>query len=172
MPLFSALVPPRDVVESVRTELVGVSAPEIVRWSSPEDWHVTLGFYGEESDPATRIDWLRRRLEGWSAPTLRLQGAGSFSHVLYLGVYGEGLVELATAVGAGGERPYLPHLTVARTREEVPPELSRRLAQYASDAWTATDVVLMRSDRDAEGSRYSVVETFPLESGQAGHGPG
>lgn len=168
MPLFSALLPPREVVESIRTELSGLSAPETVRWSRPGDWHVTLGFYGEEAEPATRVDWLRRRLAGRSAPTLRLEGAGSFSQVLYLGVYGEGLAELATAAGAGHERPYLPHLTLARAREGVPPELPRRLARYASQAWTATDVVLMRSEHTREGARYSVVETFPLESGQAG----
>ncbi|GLY69343.1 RNA 2',3'-cyclic phosphodiesterase [Amycolatopsis taiwanensis] len=165
--LFSALVPPPEVIESIRDEVSGISAPKSVRWSAPEGWHVTLGFYGEEADPTDRVTWLRRRLAGQAAPTLRLEGAGSFSHVLYLGVYGEGLVELATAAGAGRDRPYLPHLTLARTRESVPPELPRRLSAYTSEAWTATDVVLMRSDRAPSGARYSVVETFPLESGHA-----
>lgn len=168
MLLFSALVPPPEIVESIRAELSGLPAPETgLRWSEPEDWHVTLGFYGEETDPAERVTWLRGRLAGQPAPTLRLQGAGSFSHVLYFGVYAEGLVELATAAGAGQERPYLPHLTLARTRESVPPELPRRLSAFTSETWTATEVVLMCSERAAEGARYSVVETFSLESGQA-----
>jgi 2'-5' RNA ligase len=110
---------------------------------------------------------LKKTLAGRSAPRLRLEGAGTFSRVLYLGVYSDGLTELATAVGAGQERPYLPHLTIARTREDVPPELPRRLGGYLSESWTATEAVLMRSDRTETGTRYSVVARFPLESRQA-----
>lgn len=168
MPLFSALVPPPEIVESLRAELSGISSPPDVRWYDPDMWHVTLGYYGDETDPGDRADWLRAHLAGQPVPRLRLRGAGSFSHVLYLGVYGEGLTELATAAGAGKDRPYLPHLTVARTRDDVPPWLPRRLAGYASEEWTATEVVLMRSDRTGEGVRYSVVGEFPLRSGQAG----
>jgi 2'-5' RNA ligase len=168
MPLFSAVLPPAQVVESLRVHLVPAqeSAPE-ARWVPPAQWHITLGFYGEESDPAGRAEWLRAVLAGMPAPTLRLQGAGTFSQVLYLGVYSEGLAELATRVGAGQDRPYLPHLTVARTRGDVPPELPRRLAGYLSEPWRATEAVLMRSERTDAGARYSVVERFPLESRQA-----
>jgi RNA 2',3'-cyclic 3'-phosphodiesterase len=166
MLLFSALLPPAEVVESLRAELSALEPPEGVRWFEPDLWHVTLGFYGEAEDAGARAGWLRERVAGLPAPTLRLEGAGTFSHVLYVGVYGDGLNELAVAAGAGQERPYLPHLTLARSRVEVPPELPRRLSGYASRAWTATEVVLMSSDRTAEGARYSVVERFGLESGQ------
>lgn len=172
MLLFSALFPPAEVVASLRAELSGLSGPpDGVRWADPATWHVTLGFYPGDDEPPERAKWLRDRLEGRSAPTLRLEGAGSFAHVLYLGVYGEGLTELATAAGAGGDRPYLPHLTLARTRNEVPPELPRRLAAYASSPWTAEEVVLVRSDRTGEDSappRYSVVGRFALDSGRSG----
>src|SRR5205823_2812746 len=135
---------------------------EDVRVLDPDQWHVTLGYYGEEPDAEARTAWLKAELAGQQAPTLRLEGAGSFSRVLYLGVYGEGLTELATAAGAGQDRPYLPHLTVARTRQEVPRELPRLLSGYTSDEWTATEAVLMRSDRTENGTRYSVVARFPL----------
>ncbi|MFD2422605.1 2'-5' RNA ligase family protein [Amycolatopsis pigmentata] len=177
MLLFSALFPPAAIVESLRAELSGVSgpgSPDGVRWADPATWHVTLGFYAGDDDPSTRAKWLRDQLAGRPAPTLRLEGAGSFAHVLYLGVYGEGLTELAMAAGAGADRPYLPHLTVARTRNEVPPELPRRLSGYASDSWTAEEVVLVRSDRtageDSGPSKYSVVERFALPSGRGGPG--
>jgi len=162
--LCSALVPPATVVESLRAELDGLTLPEGARWLEPAQWHVTLGYYGEDADAAARAGWLRAELAGHKAPTLRLEGAGSFSRVFYLGVYGEGLTELATAAGAGQERPYLPHLTLARTREEVPAELPRLLSGYSSQEWVATEAVLMRSDR----AEYSVVARVPLEVAQAG----
>lgn len=169
MLLFSALVPPAQVVESLRVHLEPVRAqvPES-RWTPPAHWHITLGFYGEQDDPESRVEWLKSALAGRSAPMLRLEGAGTFSRVLYLGVYSDGLSELATAAGASGERPYLPHLTVARTEGDVPAGLPRRLSGFVSEPWTATEVVLMRSDRTGRGARYSILERFHLESHQAG----
>jgi RNA 2',3'-cyclic 3'-phosphodiesterase len=168
MLLFSAVLPPAQVVESLRVHLAGAqaAAPD-VRWVPPVQWHITLGFYGEDEDPAERSQWLRAGLSGHLAPVLRLQGAGTFSRVLYLGVYSQGLAELATLAGAGQDRPYLPHLTVARTQGDVPSELPRRLASYVSEPWRATEAVLIRSERTDAGPRYTVVDRFPLESQQA-----
>ena len=172
MQLFSAVVPPSDVVIALEEELAGLrAAVPGPRWIPPGQWHVTLGFYGQGGDPDERARWLRGALAGQAAPTLRLEGAGTFSRVLYLGVYSDGLTELAAAAGAGQDRPYLPHLTIARTRDEVPPELPRRLAGYVGGTWTATEAVLMRSDPGERGSRYTVVERFPLVSRQAGGAP-
>jgi 2'-5' RNA ligase len=168
MLLFSAVLPPAQVVESLRVHLAPAQAAAAqARWVPTGQWHITLGFYGEADDPAGRAAWLRAALAGRRAPTLRLQGAGSFSRVLYVGVRSEDLAELAALAGAGPDRPYLPHLTVARTRGEVPPELPRRLAGYVGEPWRAAEAVLMRSERTDAGSRYSVVERFPLESQQA-----
>lgn len=168
MLLFSALLPPAQVVESLRVHLAPLQA-EVTgpRWTPPAQWHITLGFYGEQDDPEARVNWLRSALAGHHAPMLRIEGAGTFSRVLYLGVYSEGLTELAAAIGAGEDRPYLPHLTVARTEDDVPGELPRRLSGFVSEPWTATEVVLMRSERTERGARYSIVERFPLESRQA-----
>ncbi|HVV09562.1 RNA 2',3'-cyclic phosphodiesterase [Amycolatopsis sp.] len=169
MLLFSAIVPPAQLVESLdlRLDAVRAQAPD-VRWIPPERWHITLGFYGEAAESESRVDWLAKALAGQRAPVLRLEGAGTFTRVLYLGVYSEGLTALAARAGAEADRPYLPHLTVARTTGEVPPELSRRLARYVSEPWTATEAVLMRSDATPTGRRYSVVGRFPLDAHQAG----
>ncbi|MEU0467362.1 RNA 2',3'-cyclic phosphodiesterase [Amycolatopsis sp. NPDC006131] len=162
MVLFSAVLPPAAVVETLTAEVAGLPRLDGVRWSSPDNWHVTLGFYGED-DARARADWLRPRLAGMSAPRIWLEGAGTFTRVLYLGVYGEGITELGLAAGAGEEgRAYLPHLTLARTRERVPAELERRLSGYRSEMWTAAEAVLMRSQRSADGVRYVALERFPL----------
>ncbi|MFD9895315.1 RNA 2',3'-cyclic phosphodiesterase [Amycolatopsis sp. NPDC059027] len=165
MHVFSALVPPADVVDALAAEL-GERGDNRLRWSSPEDWHVTLGFYGH-ADAAERAGWLRERLAGRPAIDVRLENAGTFPGVLWLTVAGEGLTALALAAGADAEtRPYRAHLTVARfPREE--PELARlwktRLSRFSSRAWTATEVALMRSERTPDGPRYRVTDRFPLE---------
>ncbi|GAB2958168.1 RNA 2',3'-cyclic phosphodiesterase [Amycolatopsis acidiphila] len=169
MLLFSALLPPAQVAESLRVHLEPLQA-EVTepRWTPPAQWHITLGFYGDQDDEEARVDWLTAALAGHHAPMLRLEGAGTFSRVLYLGVYSEGLTELAAAAGAGEDRPYLPHLTVARTAGDVPAELPGRLSGFVSEPWTATEVVLMRSERTEHGARYSIVARFPLESHRSG----
>ncbi|KAA9157598.1 RNA 2',3'-cyclic phosphodiesterase [Amycolatopsis acidicola] len=173
MLLFSAIVPPAQLAESLELRLGALrpQAPD-ARWTPPDRWHITLGFYGEAEETETRVDWLRKALAGQPAPVLRLEGAGTFSRVLYLGVYSESLIALATAAGAGAERPYLPHLAVARTTGDVPAELAQGLSRYVSEPWTAIEVVLMRSDPTPTGRRYSVVERFPLEVRPAGQASG
>ncbi|TVT49276.1 RNA 2',3'-cyclic phosphodiesterase [Amycolatopsis rhizosphaerae] len=173
MLLFSAVLLPEAIVASLRSHLDGLpDAGPGIRWVAPEQWHITLGFYGESGDPAepaSRAGWLRTALAGRAAPLVRLEGAGTFSHVLYVGVYSEGLAELAAAAGAQQEeRPYLPHLTVARTKRMVPRELAHGLSGFASEPWEPAEAVLMRSDRTPQGAQYSVVERFPLVSRQAG----
>lgn len=169
MSLFTALVPPAQIIASLDTHLEKLrSEGPGARWTPNANLHVTLGYYGDEDDAGARVDWLRHALKGRQAPMLRLEGAGTFSRVLYLGVYSDSLTDLATAVGAGEERPFLPHLTVAHTDEDVPEELPRRLSGYVSEWWTATEVVLLRSERSAAGVRFRAIEHFPLDARHGG----
>ncbi|AXB48058.1 RNA 2',3'-cyclic phosphodiesterase [Amycolatopsis albispora] len=166
MQLFSALLPPSEVVRSIEARIDTRAAG--FRWAPPVNWHITLGFFGED-DIATRAAWLRERVTGRPAVHLRLSGADTFPKVLWLGVEGDGLAELAAAAGADlDERPYRPHLTLARFPAASQPEaeaIAAGLSGYASPAWTAAEVVLMKSTAGV----YSQVERFPLDTG-AGHG--
>ncbi|MGH3783890.1 MAG: 2'-5' RNA ligase family protein [Pseudonocardiaceae bacterium] len=53
MRLFVALTPPDEVVEALRvcTHELRECAPEL-RWTRPEQWHVTLAFLGEVGSPS------------------------------------------------------------------------------------------------------------------------
>src|SRR3954454_12175809 len=116
--LFSALVPPDDVVEAV-TETLG-DPGDGLRWEPPERWHITLAYYGAD-DPDTRAAWLADRLAGRPAVDVRLEKAATFPGVLWLTAAGSELTPLAHAAGAGAEaRSYTAHLTLARFPREEP----------------------------------------------------
>lgn len=174
MLLFSALLPPAEVVESVRLELDRLGARECdeVRWSPPERWHITLGFYGDHADPVTQRGLLARQLAGYTAPRVSLAGAGVFPGVLWLAVEGQGLSELAAAAGAGRDgRAYRPHLTLGRWSREyagVADRWVRRLAGFRCEPWSAAEAVLMSGDPGEAGARYRVVQSFALGCGRRG----
>ena len=162
--LFSALLPPDDVVEAV-AEAVGERGGGL-RWEPPERWHVTLAYYGQD-DVATRTAWLGQRLAGRAAVGVRLEKAATFPGVLWLTVAGTELTPLAHAAGADAEaRPYAAHLTLARFPREDPGRAARwtrKLAGFTSRRWQATEVALMTSEREPRGPRYRVARVFELD---------
>ncbi|HEX2262681.1 MAG TPA: RNA 2',3'-cyclic phosphodiesterase, partial [Pseudonocardiaceae bacterium] len=133
MRLFVALTPPGEVVEELSANTVTLRelVPDL-RWTRPEQWHVTLAFLGEVGEHV--VDELTRRLNRAAArhPPLLLSfgGGGRFGHqVLWTRVQGDrdGLCRLADSVRAAArrsrlpmeQRPYRPHLTLARSDGET-----------------------------------------------------
>jgi RNA 2',3'-cyclic 3'-phosphodiesterase len=162
--LFVALTPPEDVIDALRTTTVALRelAPELaaqLRWTRPEQWHLTLAFLGEVSDQV--VDELTRRLSRAAARhpplSLSLGGGGRFGHrVLWTGVHGDrdGLRRLAGSAAAAArrcrlpveDRPYRPHLTLARATGEADLRpLVQRLASWQGAPWVATQLHLVRS---------------------------
>ncbi|MBV9164126.1 MAG: RNA 2',3'-cyclic phosphodiesterase [Pseudonocardiales bacterium] len=160
MRLFVAVTPPGEVVAGLRiaTAELRALAPEL-RWTHPEQWHVTLVFLGEVGDDV--IDELTRRLNRAAARhpplALALGGGGRFGQrVLWTAVHGDrdGLRRLADSARAAARRsrlpvehrPYHPHLTVARAdgRADLRP-LVERLAPWQGVPWVATRLHLVRS---------------------------
>src|SRR5262249_13337683 len=133
-------------------------APQL-RWTPPEQWHVTLVFLGEVGE--TVIDELTRRLGRAAARhpplSLALGGGGRFGQrVLWTDVRGhrEGLRTRAASAGGAARRarlpvehrPYRPHLTLARADGETDLRpFVERLARWQGPTWVATQLHLVRS---------------------------
>lgn len=167
MRLFVAVRLPDHVVATAEEALARVRPdyPEL-RWVPPERWHLTLAFFGDTAErdvPALR-QRMSRRVSRSQVVDLRLAGAGRFDgRVLWLGVDGDAaaLSALARSI-AYDQRPYRPHITVARTR--APTDLRpvvQRLQDYVGPHWQATAVELIESHLGPKPS-YSTVEAWPL----------
>lgn len=154
------------------------TANDGLRWSSREQWHITLAFLGsvESAGESVLLRELRRiRLP--PAP-LEIDGLGLFERVGILFAAVEVTPELAElqrataeAVRASGlsleDRPYRPHVTLARSKGRSGMHTLKRLRpmlepQRPRARWTATEFVLYESQPSPGGSQYLVRARFAL----------
>lgn len=138
-----------------------------VRWTRPEQWHVTLRFLGDTDagEAAARVGAVSSGVPAVAAvmgPTCAFLGR----NVLQVPV--TGLDELAGAVvdaTADLGRPPRPgpfhgHLTLARGRR--PGDLRLLVGRAASSTWPVGEVSLVSSVPGRGGSRYDVVGRWAL----------
>ncbi len=156
-----------------------------LRWVRPEGIHLTLKFLG--SVAPERVGGVQDALgKAVSEPfrwQVRLSKVGGFGgparlRVVWVGLEGdlEPMNEMARRVelalkplGFPSEgRPFAPHLTLARVRDEASVEERRRLHQLlqafpfpSSPAFTLDSVSLMRSFLEPGGARYVCLARFP-----------
>ncbi len=186
--MFVALVPPEAAVE----DLAGFLEPRReagpgLRWTVPEQWHVTLAFMSDVAD--RHLDDLLARLERAAARRtafpVTLAGGGAFPHpgrakVLYTGVDAgdrhEELRRLATgaraaATKAGAEAAggrFRAHVTLARTGRPVEAtRWVRVLEPYRGPTWTVGQVTLVAShlgEGPRRRPRYEHLAVFPLRN--------
>jgi RNA 2',3'-cyclic 3'-phosphodiesterase len=174
------VTPPPETVDELRSATAAArSAYPQLRWTRPDQWHLTLAFLGEVGD-AARADLTARlgRTAARHQPMrLALHGAGRFGdRVLWTRVTGDvvALRGLAASVRAAArragvdveERPYRAHLTLARGHDgtDLRP-LVDALADFAGGEWTAGELHLVRSHLGAgpgRTSRYEPLESWPL----------
>lgn len=179
--LFVAVELPEPVRAEVERAVAGLHERyRSLRWTDPAGWHVTVAFLG--SVPVDHVDDVRdalaRPATGASPFPLALTGtAGSFgSGALWAGIGAQpALAELAAAVVRelrgvvdlpDGDRPFRPHLTLARSKARAS-EVAAAAAAYRGPraTWDVGRFVLMRSHLNPRGARYEVVESFALTSG-------
>ena len=102
--------------------------------------------------------------------TLALGGAGAFpsarrASVVWLGV-ATGAADLTALAGlvATDDRPYRPHLTLARVNpaRDVRALVERLGSGPAGPSWTVDRVVLFDSETRSDGAVHTVRAEFPL----------
>ncbi len=169
-------------------------APD-VRWVRPESLHVTLKFIGEQKPEG--VEAVRERLKKVEGPAFEIHvgGHGFFPtakapRVFWIGIQaGPELAEVAAKVDAAiaeigiprEDRPYSPHLTLARGsgagsgspkwRKGNGPEsnfgvLDKRLAAMSAldfGTMTAREFFLYQSQLSPGGSKYTKLQSFSLK---------
>jgi 2'-5' RNA ligase len=185
MRIFAALVPPEPALEDLAEFLAPrqEAAAADLRWTLPEQWHVTLAFMAEV--PERGLDRLLDAVAKAAAPAppmeLSLEGAGAFPHpydarVLWVGVGGDpsALRDLARRVrngcahagGAPSGGRFRGHVTLARMRRPLEATRWLRVLEgYAGPPWTAAAVTVIAShlgEGPGNRPRYEVLAQAPL----------
>lgn len=185
MRLFASISPSDAAREHLVTALRPVrdDLARELRWTDPEQWHLTLAFYGEQPDGA--VDDLLEHLSFAAAQTpaltLCLKGAGSFTKKnLWIGVGGpQGettkLKRLMADCLLDPEERHRQraHLTVARTNgsstlrtwDPLLDDIVRALSVYEGPDFVADRIDLVQSTLGAgrsKGPLHEVVGSVHL----------
>lgn len=147
------------------------------RWSERAGWHVTLQFYGMVDEAREQQLRERLRLVKTNPVNVAVQGIGIFERagVLFAGVVlseplqalQRSVVEAGAACGfAAEDRPYRPHITLARRKGRSGPwNFQNNVgvdAQRAFGQFVASEFALYESVAGPGGSRYEVLERYAL----------
>lgn len=157
MRLFVAVWPPEEVLAALRS----MPRPDTpgVRWSTEDQWHVTLRFLGNVDDVDAVVDALSGVDEPAAVVRVGPATARLGPGVLMLPV--RGLDPLAHTLPLDMDRPFRGHLTLARAKNKQ--QVPRTLEGAPFDAsWTATSFSLVRSQTRPTGAVYDDIATFPL----------
>ena len=180
MRLFIALDLPGDVVRNLESFVARLKPSARIHWSPPANLHITTKFIGEF--PENRLPELQAALSGMpERPPIEVTVAkvGFFPNarsprVFWCGIEAPGLEALAadtdaatSSVGVSKEeRPFSPHLTLARIKERVDlsPLHSAIAAAPSLDfgRFTARCFFLYRSQLRPTGSVYTKLAEFPF----------
>lgn len=169
-----------DSLASIAKRLQSQASSSVLRWSARESWHITLQFLGSSTP------------EQYSCITTRLRELRHASIEIYPGLFGSfdragvfyvdirvtpQLTALQQAVVAATapcgfvpeDRPYHPHITLARRKGKQGSREFRGLKlqirqQPALPGFRASSFFLYESIPTPEGSHYEVREQFALDA--------
>lgn len=191
MSLFRAFIAidiPPEIKQAISTQTASLrkESGRAARWVAPENIHLTLKFLGEAS-PAN-LELLAQAIQSECAQTapftVSVENLGCFPNprrprILWVGlVVPPGLSRLqrqieATAARLGyarDDKPFSPHLTIGRAREQAAPaeiqalrSLLERTTVVSLGTFTVEQVHLYKSDLKPEGPVYTRLATARLD---------
>lgn len=173
-------VPPTPALADFAAQLRNASAS--LKVVSTDHLHLTLKFLGDTEDGLVPeiVTAIREAAAGLRPFEIRVRGTGAFPsparmNVIWVGVEGaEPLARIAAALDASLEtlgfarenRPWKPHVTIARVKGRRDLDRVRRIVEAHADELFATHRVdsihLKRSLLTPTGAQYSVVESVRL----------
>lgn len=176
-----------ELPEDVRTTVHDATAPwrrslPAFRWTRSDALHLTIAFIGNvdaDDVPAIGSAVAAAAAEFAPVPT-GLTRFGAFpgrggARVLWVGLEDPdgGLVRVATATAAAlgafleaDERPYHPHITIARARRPATVPAAFHDDQVPVARWTIDAVTLFRSHLGAGAPRYERLGRWNLQAGR------
>jgi RNA 2',3'-cyclic 3'-phosphodiesterase len=151
-------------------------------WSRDGKFHITLKFFGEVRQLLAQKLSLAaaRAIAGFSVFNLTVGATGAFPRqgpprVLWIGIDDESgrLAKLQTRLDeecahegfSREERPFHPHLTIARLRKpQGAPALAaaHKAMGFKSVQFTVSELLVIRSELGSEGSKYTIVSRHEL----------
>lgn len=185
---FIAIDIPPEIKQAISSQTASLrkESGRAVRWVDMKNIHLTLTFLGEVS--GANLDLLTQTLRAECAQTasftVSVEGLGCFPNprrprVLWIGLVAppelsrlQRHVEASTTrLGyAPEDKPFSPHLTIGRVREQASPaelEILRSLLEQTTIASLGTfsieEVHLYKSDLKPEGPIYTRLATARLE---------
>ena len=182
MRLFTSLDLPEEVIGKLRAVVNLLRPTARIKWSSPENLHITTKFIGEW--PEERVDELKQALGALPVRDgilVEVQKVGFFPNPHQPRVFWAGIKappelarlarETEDAAGRLGvpreQRPFSPHLTLARIPDRTPVvALREAIAQLPSldfGAFHADRFCLYHSRLTPAGSVYTKLSEFPFQ---------
>jgi 2'-5' RNA ligase len=181
MRLFTGIAIAPHVLDNLARALKELRPLAALNWSPLENLHITSKFIG--AWPEERLKELENVLAQIVFPPfeIAISRFGYFPnphhpHTLFAGVQGgPALASLASGIEnslvqlgvAREDRPYSPHLTLARVRRENIRELRQHIAKMTNfdfGKFEATDFHLFLSKTGPNGSVYTSLATYPLQA--------
>ena len=178
MRLFTGIAPAPDVLKNLDALIAELKPLAALKWSPLENLHITTRFIGEW--PAARLSELEKALDSVPRPgpvPIALHGFGFMPNphrprVLFAAVKaGPELPQLASAIDTALEhlsckredRPYHPHLTLARVANDNIRQLRERIAEMKIPdfgSFEATEFHLYLSLPGAKASVYTKLASY------------
>jgi len=194
--LFIAIPVPLDVrkrIEEFQQQLQCRSPVDKIRWTPPEQFHITLNFLGEVLEE--RVETIKaaaaKVCSGFAAIQISANGVGYFRdfknpRVVWVGANDKSsqmsvlhmllTKALRSSIQSKKEDPFSGHITLGRFFGASNPEnrdflkLTTPLQMKHFGGWNANAVEIIRSDLSPAGAKHTLLLSCPLASKHHGVG--